>query len=135
MWFGPKSKYKRRKVWQNGNMANIDSIRFIKAQREFMDNQVKLWIARAAEDPELEVPHSVLKYYFFKVVDAGTGEKAVGGTRPLGHEPIAENVVSTMGPWRKVPDGAEVYGLGSWDEPYGRGDKVAKDENGIVHIE
>ena len=38
----------------------------------FMDRQVDLWMDQLALDPELEVPHSVLKYFFHRSCDVLT---------------------------------------------------------------
>ena len=43
-----------------------ESDQFIKKQNAFMDNQVKLWMTRAAEYPDLEIPNTVLIYHFKK---------------------------------------------------------------------
>ena len=47
----------------------MSGLEFIREEAAFMDNQVELWMTRLAEDPDLDVPHSVMKYFFHRCCD------------------------------------------------------------------
>jgi len=47
----------------------MSDLQFIREEQAFMDSQVDLWMAQLALDPELQVPHIVLNYYFHRACD------------------------------------------------------------------
>ena len=49
-------------------MQRKDLMRFSE-QADFMDLEVEKWLALAREDPEVEVPNTVMKYYFHRSAD------------------------------------------------------------------
>ena len=75
----------------------MSGLQFIREEQAFMDNQVDLWMNQLVLDPELEVPHSVLKYFFHKCADrrdmdaTAPTARILGQRRPFGHRARTES--------------------------------------------
>lgn len=62
------------------SVRKMSGLQFIREHAEFMDRQVELWMERLGMDPELEVPHSVLKYFFHRTCDERSIESVTAAT-------------------------------------------------------
>jgi hypothetical protein len=62
------------------SVRKMSELQFIRERAEFMERQVELWMEQLKNDPDLEVPPSVMKYFFHRSCDERYVESVTAAT-------------------------------------------------------